>query len=179
MNKSSVLSAIAALNILTACSKEIPLEKRVVLHPNKAIWKIWHVQKTPQGDTLIQGAFKEFYWDGAPSISTEYTDGEKDGTCQAWYENGATKWTKEYEHGRRIATWRLFSKDGRTMMELGFEAGLMEGPMKIWDKNDTSVVRVAKYSKGKCQDGDCTALDSLTSASADKAHVDLIQDFLE
>jgi len=165
--------------IFSACTKEIVLEKRVVLHPNKAIWKIWSIQKTPQGDTLIQGAFKEFYWDGAPAISTEYKNGEKDGTGQAWYESGATKWTKQYEHDRRVGNWHLFSKDGRNMMEVAFKAGLMDGAMKIWDRNDSSQVTVSKYQHGKCQEGGCGALDSLIAGSSDKNYVELIKAFLE
>ena len=163
----------------SACTKEIVLEKRVVLHPNKAIWKIWSIQKTPQGDTLIQGPFKEFYWDGAPAISTEYKDGAKDGTCQAWYENGATKWTKHYNQDRRDGTWHLFSKDGRNIMETSFEAGLMEGTMKIWNRNDSAMVNVSKYRHGKCQEGGCGALDSLIADGSDKSHVALVQSFLE
>jgi hypothetical protein len=164
------------------CSKEAPLEQRVILHPNKSIWKKWTIQRTPQGDTLIHGAYKEFYWNGSPSQVTEYRYGVREGTSQAWYDNGNSKWTKVYRQNKREGVWRLYSSDGRPLMEANFKDGLMHGPFRAWDKTDTSIVVTAEYLKGQCSGGACGAKDSLQMVGPgkeDNRYASLVQEFLE
>ncbi len=175
---------IAALS-LAACSKEVPMVQRVILHPNRSIWKSWFIQQLPKGDTVLQGAYKEFYWNGSPAEVTQYKDGVKEGSSQAWYDNGNTKWSKTFARGKRAGTWRLFSADGRAKIEVAFEAGLLHGRVKIWDPNDTGVVREAQYLKGQCVNGACAALDSLRDAplnaqgAGKRPDADLVHPFLE
>jgi hypothetical protein len=144
---------------LLACSREIKLDPRMVMHPNGAIWKSWSIEHTPKGDTLIQGPWKEFFWNGSPSISTIYVDGKKQGSSQAWYDNNSPKWSKVYAADKPTGTWILFTKEGRTWIEVSFnDKGQIEGKVKVIDRTDKSVVHLATYKAGECVDGDCNAL---------------------
>ena len=169
----------------SACTKEAPLVQRVILHPNRSIWKSWFIQQMPKGDTVLQGAYKEFYWNGSPAEVTQYRDGAKDGSSQAWYDNGSTQWSKTYARGKRAGIWRLYTSDGRTRLEVPFEEDLIHGIVKIWDPHDTASVRPAKYLKGACVDGACAALDSLQDAphtprgAGKRPDADLVRPFLE
>ena len=163
------------------CSKDAPLEQRTILHPNKSIWKKWTIQRTPQGDTLIHGAYKEFYWNGSPAQSTEYKYGIRQGTSQAWYDNGNSKWTKVYRENKREGIWRLYSSNGLPLMEVNFKDGLLHGPFRVWDKIDTSVVVEAEYLNGQCFKGACGAMDSVQAVreESDNRHASLAKEFLE
>ncbi len=171
--------------LLAACSQQAPLEQHVVLHPNKSIWKEWFIRRTPQGDTVLQGPFKEFYWNGSPAQVTQYQNGLKDGSAQAWYENGANKWTKFYHQGKPDGVWRLYTEDGRPRLEVTYANGAIQGTVKIWDQNDTTSVRSLTFQHGQCIGGDCSAFDSLqasplTPTVADKnSEAARIRDFLE
>ncbi len=167
---------------LLGCTQEAKLEPRVIMHPNKSIWKKWSIQRTPQGDTLIQGPYKEFYWDGSPSQSTEYKDGLRQGSSDAWYENGKSKWTKMYDQNKKVGIWRLYSANGYPNLEVHFAEGLMDGSLKIWDVTDSTSFVEAQFTKGQCSGGACNALDSVRNvkgSGADNRRSSLITAFLE
>lgn len=146
---------------LFACSDEKKLEPRIVMHPNKSIWKEWKIERTPKGDTLIQGPFKEYFWNGSPAASTIYKDGLKEGSSQAWYDNNAVKWTKVYAAGKPTGTWLLFTPSGKNWMEISFNGqGQIEGKVKVWDRVDAATVHEATYKNGACVEGDCGAVTS-------------------
>jgi antitoxin component YwqK of YwqJK toxin-antitoxin module len=143
---------------IIACSEEKKLERRVVMHPNNSVMKEWNIERTPKGDTLIQGPMKEFFWNGSPAASTIYIDGLKEGSSQAWYDNNSVKWQKVFAKDKPTGTWHLFTKDGKNWMEISFnEAGLRHGPAKVWDRIDRSKVLEAEFSNGDCTSGECEA----------------------
>jgi len=155
-----VLSVLFIGAGLLACSEEKKLERRVVLHPNKAVWKEWNIERTPKGDTLIQGPYKEFFWNGSPAQSTLYKDGKKEGSSQAWYDNNALKWAKVYAADKPTAEWHLYTREGRAWMTIAFnDKGQIEGKVKAWDRVDASTIYDAEFKGGECVSGDCAVLN--------------------
>jgi hypothetical protein len=119
--------------LLIGCGEELPLEEKIVTHPGRgSVWKKYHFQITPQRDTLIQGAYQEFYWDATPALSTIYKDGKPQGSSQAWYESGELKWTKNYDAGQPKGAWRLYSMNGQNWGEVVYLNGKREGQAKCW-----------------------------------------------
>ncbi len=183
-----LLAGALVLGLLSSCSEDKKLERRVVMHPNNSVWKEWYIERKPDGDTLIQGAFKEFFWNGSPEGSTIYEDGLKEGSSQAWYDNNSVKWQKVFKHDKPTGTWHLFTRDGKNWMEMSFNAeGEKEGPAKVWDRIEINTVHEATFAKDACVSGDCEAFTHPTipddlPESAKQAlakEMDVIQAFLE
>jgi hypothetical protein len=146
------------LGLLMACSEDKKLERRVIMHPNNSIWKEWNIERTPSGDTLIQGPFKEYFWNGSPASSTLYTDGLKEGSSIAWYDNNAPKWQKVFAKDKPTSTWHLFTRDGKNWMEISFNAeGQKHGHAKVWDRIEVKKISEAEFTNGECTSGECEA----------------------
>lgn len=183
-----VLACLAPIAFMACSEEKKQLERRVVMHPNNSVWKEWHIERKPTGDTLIQGPFKEFFWNGSPAASTQYIDGLKEGSSQAWYDNNTVKWTKVYAQDKPKGTWNLFTREGKRWMTIMFnEAGQKHGPAKVWDRVDINTIHEALYTDGDCTEGACAAFtdptlpDDLPEASKQALIKDLeiVKAFLE
>lgn len=153
-----VSTVLFAALFLGACSEEKKLERRLVMHPNNSVWKEWHIERKPTGDTLIQGPFKEFFWNGSPAASTQFSEGLKEGSSQAWYDNNTVKWTKVYAKDKPTGTWNLFTREGKRWMTVTYnEAGQLHGPAKVWDRIEINTVHEALFTDGSCTEGACPA----------------------
>ncbi len=160
----AALAAIAWGGLSGCGSKEKEnLARRIVYHPgnSKSIKLEWTIKKLANGDTLLHGVMKEFYWGGADKKAVVYKDGKRDGTAQAWYDNGKQQWMKTYEKGRKASTWRLFYSDGGSWIVLNHDKeGNIDGTVRKWDRGaDPEKPVEAVFTKGTCTSGDCRLLD--------------------
>jgi len=159
----AALAVIASAG-LTGCGSDEKdnLARRIVYHPGngKNIRLEWTIKKLPNGDTLMHGAMKEYYWGGANKKAVVYKDGQRDGTAQAWYDNGSQQWIKSYEKGKKASTWRLFYADGNPWIVLGHDKeGNIDGTVQKWDRSDPEKPVEAVFTKGSCTSGDCRLLE--------------------
>lgn len=148
---------------LTGCGKDVEpnLARRIVYHPGngKHIQLEWTINKLPNGDTLMHGVMKEYYWNGSNKKSVIWVDGKRDGSAQSWYDNGNQQWQKSYEKGNKVNTWRLFFPDGNPWIVLSHnKEGGLEGTVQRWDRFETATPKEAVFSKGSCVSGDCNIL---------------------
>lgn len=158
----AMLSSAAVLlaACLVGCGKEENLKRQIVLFPNSKNFKEeWFIKLLPNGDTLMHGVNKEYFWNGSTKRSVVWKDGKKDGTAQAWYDNGAVKWQKAYVMGEKTGTWRLFFSDGHPWIVLTHVGGAIDGKVQVWDKTDADKPKEAIYAKGACTGGECGILD--------------------
>ncbi len=186
----AALSAFALLGFSGCGSEEKEnLARRIVYHPGgaKNIKLEWTINKLPNGDTLIHGVMKEYYWGGTTKKSVEWNSGNKHGTAQAWYDNGGQQWQKSYAEGKKTSTWRLFFPDGNPWMILHYKDDALDGTIQKWDRQDPAQPKESVYASGNCISGDCNllALPEVTEETtpAVKVHInrdrEILADFLD
>lgn len=169
------LGAVMAA-MFAGCGKEENLKRHIVLYPNSRNFKEeWTIKMLPNGDTLMHGVNKEYFWSGSTKKSVVWKEGKKDGSAQAWYDNGANKWQKTYDNGKKVATWRLFYPDGHAWIIAPFKDGQLSGTVQVWDKADLDKPKEAAFANGACTTGDCNLLDPKPvpedAAPADKTSI--------
>lgn len=173
--------------LLAACNKEENLKRRVVLYPNgKNFKEEWTVKILPNGDTLMHGVSKEYFWGGSTKKSVVWKDGKRDGSAQAWYDNGGAKWQKSYDAGKKVGTWRLFYANGHPWMAINYQNDVMNGKVQVWDRDDAEAPVEAVFANGACNSGECGLLDQKPPAPnappPDKNQIrdkDIVQDFMD
>jgi hypothetical protein len=184
----SIVLSLALAAFLAGCGKEENLKRHIVLYPNSKNFKEeWTIKMLPNGDTVMHGVNKEYFWSGSTKKSVVWKDGKKDGSAQAWYDNGANMWQKSYDNGKKVSTWRLFYSNSHPWIVMSFKNGGIDGKVQVWDKADIDNPKEATFANGACTAGDCGLLDlkqiAPDAAPADKAMItkdnDIIQDFLD
>jgi antitoxin component YwqK of YwqJK toxin-antitoxin module len=172
---SIALGAMIAV-LFAGCGKEENLKRHIVLYPNSKNFKEeWTIKTLPNGDTLMHGVNKEYFWNGSTKKSVVWKEGKRDGSAQAWYDNGANKWQKSYDNGKKVSTWRLFYSDGHPWIVAPYQNDALNGKVQVWDKADLDKPKEAEYKDGSCVSGDCGLLDPKKAAEdaapADKTQV--------
>lgn len=177
----AALSAFAILGFSGCASEEKEnLARRIVYHPGggQNIKLEWTINKLPNGDTLLHGVMKEYYWGGTVKKSVEWNSGKKHGTAQAWYDNGGQQWQKSYVEGKKVSTWRLFFSDGNPWMVLNYKDNTLQDTVQKWDRQDPAQPKAAAFANGNCVSGDCTLLDlpQVTEETTPAAKVQINRD---
>jgi hypothetical protein len=180
------LAALFAVAFI-GCTKEPMPEYRIVYYPNKKnVKEEWSIVRTPRGDTLEQGTHKHYFWDGAVAQSEIWKQGKREGTALAWYENATPKWQRKFEGGMRQGMWRLFYKDGNPWLVANYDKDLLNGPVHVYDKQDSTMKKEAIFTAGNCVSGDCTLLefapapvDTAAKVNIEQANErEILEDFL-
>ena len=152
--------AALAATIFLGCGKEEQnLKRQMVFFPNSKNFKQeWTIKMLPNGDTLMHGVAKEYFWNGSTAKSVVWKEGQRDGTAQAWYDNGRVKWQKSYDKGKRTNIWRLSYSDGRPWLVVIYVEGGLTGKAQAWE-NGVAEPKEAEFLKGSCVSGDCSILE--------------------
>jgi hypothetical protein len=188
----TVLAALAGSAFIGCGEEERNLKRRIVYHPSsksisKSIQREWTVDVKPNGDTLLHGAVKDYYWGGANRKSVVWVDGVRHGSSQAWYDNGGQQWQKNFIKGERDGTWRLFYSDANPWMVVEYKNGKLEGTVKKWSRTEPNQPEEAVFSAGLCKSGNCNILDLPEAteevSTADRNQIsrdrDILVDFLD
>ena len=61
---------------------------------------------------LREGAFEEFYQNGAPAVMGFYLNGTKNGRWTIYHENGSVVAEGYYQNGGKAGAWHYCDKDG-------------------------------------------------------------------
>jgi hypothetical protein len=162
MSLANLAWAAVLAAMLAGCGKEENLKRHIVLYPNSKNFKEeWVIKMLPNGDTLMHGVAKEYFWSGSTKKSVIWKEGKKDGGAQAWYDNGANEWQKSYIGGKREGTWRLFFPDGHAWVIVEYKNDALNGKAQVWAKSDEEKPKEATFQNGSCVSGECGLLDPI------------------
>ena len=96
---------------------------------------------------LLEGRYREYYYDGSLHTEMFYKDGKLDGTSRSWSSSGSQRTLTEYRGGKLLGKSIEWNDEDVKRVEKYFVDGELQGEYKKWDRWG-KITQDGEYSQG-------------------------------